>query len=119
MGVDRRAHRPPSGLDVGEKAQQRRQVVAFRKALLLHQVFALEDRVRIEKPVRGDEVDLGHIRPARQQRLQHTRGRRLAHRHRARDPDDEGHLRVLGAEEVLLRPEQALRRRDVKGKEPR
>src|SRR4029453_9448508 len=56
MGIDRRAHRSASGLDVGEKAQQRRQVVALGKALLLHQILALENRVRIEKAIGGDEV---------------------------------------------------------------
>ena len=47
MRIDRRARRPAAGLDVGEKAQQRRQVVAFGKALFLHQAFALENGIRI------------------------------------------------------------------------
>ena len=119
MRIDRRPRRPPPGLHVGEEAQQRRQVVAFRKALLLHQAFALEDRVRIKKAVGGDEVDLGHVRPARQQRLQHARGGRLADRHRAGDADDEGHLDVFGAEEALLRAEQPLRRRHIERQQPR
>src|SRR6185295_1600616 len=59
MRIDRRAHRPAPGLHVGEEAQQRRQVVAFGKALLLHQAFALWHGVGIEKAVGGDEIDLG------------------------------------------------------------
>jgi len=113
MGIDRRPDRPPPGLDVGEKPQQRRQIVAFREPLALHQVFALEHRVGKEKAVGGDEIDLGHIGPARQQRLQHARRRRLAHRDRAGDADHIGHLGIRGRDEALLGPEQALGRRDI------
>ena len=119
MRIDRRPRRTPPGFHVGEEAQQRRQVVAFRKALLLHQAFALEDRVRIKKAVGGDEVDLRHIRPARQQGLQHTRGGGFSHRHRAGDADDERHLHILGAEEAFLRAEQPLRRRHIEREQPR
>ena len=119
MGIDRRARRAPPGFDIGEKPQQRRQVVALRKSFSLHQAFAREDRVGIEEAVGGDEIDLGHVRPARQQRLQHARGGRFAHRHRARDADDVRHLGILGAEKVLLRAEQALRGRDIEREQAR
>ena len=119
MRIDRRARRTSAGFDVGEEAQQRRQVVALGKALLLHQAFAFQDRVRIKKSVGGDEIDLRHVRPALEQRLQHARGGGLAHRHRAGDADDVRHLAVLGAEEALLRFEQALRRRDIERQQPR
>ena len=119
MRVDRRAHRPAPGLHVGEEAQQRRQVVALRKALLLHQAFALEHGVRQQEAVGGDEIDLRHVRPARQQRLQHARGGRLADRDRAGDADDVGHLGLGGAEEVLLHDEQPLRRRHVEREQAR
>ena len=117
--VDRRAHRPPPGLHLGEEAQQRRQVVALGEALALHQAFALEHRVGIEEAVGGDEIDARGVGPARQQRLQHARGGRLADRDRTRDPDDVGHLRVLGAEEVLLHPEQPLGRHHVEREQAR
>ncbi len=64
-------------------------------------------------------VDLGHVGPARQQRLQHARRGRFADRDRAGDADDVGRLGVLAAEEALLRAVQPLRRRDVKRKQPR
>ena len=119
MRIDRRAHRTPAGLDVGEKAQQRRQIVALRKTLLLHQPFAVEHRVGEEESVGGDEIDLGHIRPAGQQGLQHARRSGLAGRHRAADADDVRHLGVFGAEKSLLRFEQALGRGHVQRQETR
>jgi hypothetical protein len=117
--VDRCARRALPGLDVGEEMQEPGEIVALRKALLLHQAFALQDRVGIEKTVGGDEVDLGHIRPARQQRLQHARGGRLADRNRPADADDVGHLGVLGAEEFLLHDEEPLRGRHIHGQKAR
>ncbi len=119
MRIDRRPHRPPAGLDVGEKAQQRRQIVALRKALFLHQAFAVKHGVWIKKAVGGDEIDLGHVRPARQQGLQHARRGRFADRNRAADPDDVRHLGIFGAEKALLRAKQPLRRRDVERQQPR
>ena len=112
-------HPAAAGLDVGEKAQQRRHIVAFREALLVHQTFAVEHRVGVKKTVGGDEIDLGHIRPAGEQGLQHARGGRLADRDRAAHPDDVGHLDVLGAEEAPLGAEQILRRRNVERKQAR
>ena len=119
MRVDRRAHRASAGLHVGKEAQQRRQVIALRKALPFHQAFAFEHGIRQQEAVGGDEIDLRHVRPAREQRLQHARGGRLADRHRAADADDVGHLGVLGAEEFLLRDEQPLGRRHVHRQETR
>src|SRR3546814_2496353 len=43
-------------LDGGEEAQQRADVVAFRKALSLHQVLAPQNRIGMQKSVGGDEV---------------------------------------------------------------
>ncbi len=113
MRIDRGAHRAAPGFDVGEEAQQRRQIVAFRKTFLLHQAFTREHGVRIEETVGGDEIDLGHVRPARQQRLQHARGGRFADRDRAADADNVRHLGVFGAEKTLLGAKQVLRRRHV------
>ena len=67
-----------SRLDIGHEAQDRRQVIAFRKALAAHQAFALEHRVGHQKTVGGDKIDLGMIGPARQQPLQNARRRALA-----------------------------------------
>jgi hypothetical protein len=77
-----------AGLDIRQEAQQGPQVVALGEALALHQAFALENDVGIEKAVSGDEIDLRNIRPARQQRPEEARRGRLAHRDRARQADD-------------------------------
>src|SRR4029077_18604518 len=51
--------------------------------------------------------------------LQDARGGRLADRDRARDTDDVGHLRLGGAQEVLLHDEQPLCRRHVERQQAR
>src|SRR5215467_4615212 len=103
--IDWCARRPPPGLYIRKKTQQRRQIITFRKSFLFHQAFAFKNCVRIEKSIGGDEVDLRHIRPARQQSLQDARRGRLANRYRTGDADDIRHLGILGAEETLLRAE--------------
>ncbi len=119
MRIDRRAHRVQAGFDVGEKAQQRRQIVALRKALLLHQAFAIEHGIGVQKTVGGDETDLGHVRPAAKQGFKDARRGRFAHRNRAADADDIRHLGVFGAEKALLRAEQPLRRHHIKREQAR
>ena len=96
------------------KDSKRRQVVAFRKALALHQVFALQHRVGQQKAVGGDEIDLGRVRPAGEQGAQYARRRRLADRNRAGDGDDERRHAIGGAEEGARRLMQGLRRANVK-----
>ena len=59
MRIDRRSHGAATGLDVGQEREQRGKIVAFGKAFLLHQAFTFQNLVRIEKAVRGDEIDLG------------------------------------------------------------
>ena len=103
MRINRRAHRPAAGLDVGEERQQHRQIVALGKALFLHQALPLEHGIGKQKTVGRHQVDLGPRRPARQQRLQHARGGRFADRDRAGDADDVGHLAVADVEELALR----------------
>ena len=107
MRIDRRAHRAPSGLDVAQERQQHRQIVALRKALLLHQTLPIEHGVGKQKTVGRDQVDLGPRRPARQQRLEHARGGRFADRDRAGDADDVGHLAVAGCRETGAAPDRA------------
>ena len=119
MRIDRRAHRPPSGLDVAQERQQRRQVVAFRKALLLHQALPFQHGVGKQKTVGRHQIDLGPRRPARQQRLQHARGGRFADRHRTGDADDVGHLAVADAEKLALRLIEPLRGIDIDRQQPR
>ena len=83
MRINRRAHRPAPGLDVGEERQQHRQIVALGKALFLHQALPLKHGIGKQKTVCRHQVDLGPRRPARQQCLQHARGGRFADRDRA------------------------------------
>ena len=98
---------------------QRRAVVALGKALAVHDALPDQLGVGVQEAVGGDELHLGRVRPARQQRLQHARRRRLADRDRAGDADDVGHLAVGRAEEALRRLEQPLRRRDVEREQAR
>jgi hypothetical protein len=111
--VDRCSCRTPTSLDVGKEAQQRRQIITFRETLLFHQAFAFENGVRIKKAICCDQIDRGHIRPARQQGLQDTRRGRLANRDGACDADDVWHFGILGSEEALLCPEKPLRGRHI------
>ncbi len=100
-------------LHVGDEAQQRRAVVALRKALAAHQPLALEHGIREQEAVGGDEVDARRVGPALQQRAHDAGEGRLAGGDRTGDADDVGDLAVVGAEEALRRLEQPLRRRDV------
>ncbi len=59
------------------------------------------------------EVDLRHVRPAREQCLQHAGRGRFADRDRARDADDIGHLAVADAEKLALRPVEPIGRIDI------
>ena len=119
MRIDRGDHIALARLDVRQEANERAAIVAFGKALALHQALANESGVGVQKAVGGDEFDFGRIGPSRQQRLENAGGRRLAHRHRACNADDIGHLAVVGAEKALRRLEQALRRGDIKGEQAR
>ena len=117
--IDRRGDIVLAGLDRRQEADERRAVVALGKALAVHDALPDQLGVRVQKAVGRDELDLRRVGPARQQRLQHARGRRLADRHRAGDADDIGHLAVGGAEEALRRLEQPLRRRDIEREQAR
>jgi hypothetical protein len=119
MRIDGRLDMAAASLDVREKAQKPVGVIAFRKALPVHEVFPLEFRIGKEEAVRCDQFDLGRIRPARQQGLEHAGGGRFADRNRAGDADDIGNLAIVGAQKSLGRLEQALRRRDVKRQQSR
>ena len=118
--IDRRRDIAHAGFHVGQEADERRRVIALGKAFALEQPFGDEARVGMEKPVGRYELHLGRVRPARQQGLEHARGRRLADRDRAGDADDVGNLApVFGAEEALRRLEQPLRRGDVEREQTR
>src|SRR3984957_15765602 len=119
MRIDRRAHRPPPGLDVAQERQQRRQVIALRKALFLHDALPFQHGVRKQETVRRHHFDPGPRRPAGQQCLQHARGGGLADRYRTGDADDVGHLAVADAEKLALRLVEPMRGIDIDRKQPR
>ena len=113
MRIDRCRDIAPSRLDLRHDAQDRRQIVAFGKALAAHQAFALENLIGHQETVRGQKIDLGMVRPAREQALQDTRGRALADSDAARHADDIGHFRIVDMKEVMGGAEQFLGRRDI------
>ncbi len=117
--IDRRGDVVQARLDRRQEAEQRLSVVAFGKALAVHDPLPDQLRVRMQEAVGRDELNLGRVRPARQQGLKHPRRRRLSGRHRPGDPNDVWHLAVDGAEEPLRRLEQPLRRGDVERKQAR
>ena len=106
-------------LTAERKPKHRRPVVALGKALAVHDALPDQLRIRAQEAIGGDELHLGRIRPAGQQRLQHARRRRLAGRDRPGDPDDVRDFPVGRAEEALRRLEQPLRRRDIEREQPR
>ena len=88
----------------------------------MHQVSPGQFGVGVEEAVGGDQVDARVVFPAGQQRLQHTRGSRLADRDAAGHPDDERHrpVRILLrlAEELRGRREQPLPGGDLQMDQP-
>src|SRR6516165_12198274 len=61
MRVDRGACGTAACLYIGKKAQQRRQIVAYRKALLFNQAFALQNSVWIEETVGRYQIDFRDV----------------------------------------------------------
>ena len=103
-----------------DEAQQRPAVVGLREALALQQPAALELGVGVEEAVGGDQRDVGVLGPVRQHLLQHARGRRLADRDRAGEPDHERRARRLRlVQELLLLAVQAAGGLDVQAEQPR
>src|SRR5690606_37811411 len=89
VGVDRDSDLFLAGFDIGEEVHKAGAIVAFRKALAVHQIAALELGIGIEKAVGGNEIDTRARWPAREQGLQDTGGGGFSHRNRAGDPNDE------------------------------
>ena len=59
----------------------------------MHDSAFFKDFIRIQKPVRRDQINTRMIRPAAEQRLKDTRGRTLSYGYTASDTDD---IRNLG-----------------------
>ena len=71
VGIARSPHIRLAGLDLRQEAQQRPDVVAFGKALLVHQIFAPQIGVGMQETVGCHQVDLGTAGPTGQQLFQH------------------------------------------------
>ena len=122
MRVHRRAHLIGARLHRRDESHQPATVVALRETLAVHQVSSQQLGIRVEEAVGGDQVDAGMVLPARQQRLQHAGGGRLADGHAARHADHERH-RPVGvllrlAEELGGRGEQSLARGHLEMDQP-
>ncbi len=99
-------------LDRGDEAHQRSTVIAFRKALAVHDLSTRQLGVRVQESVGGHQVDARMVAEPGEQRLQHTGSGRLADGDAAGHADDERHRPVralLGlAEELGSGREEAL-----------
>nr|GEZ30648.1 hypothetical protein [Tanacetum cinerariifolium] len=80
VGIHRRADFRRARLEVREKLDHALAIVAFRKALAVHDAVGHKPGIGVQKTVGGDQIDPWMIRPARHQGLQHPGKRALAHR---------------------------------------
>ena len=113
MRVDRRLDLRLARLHVGQEVEEPRQVVALGEAFARHQSALFEHGVGEEKAVGRHERDPRMALPAREERLEHARRRAFSRRHAPGQADDEGHLVVALAQEVLGLAVQALRGLDI------
>ena len=115
MRINRRFNVPLPRLHIRQEPDQRHRVIAFGEPLTAHQTLRFQLRIREQKPVRRDELNLRRIRPAREQRLENAGRCRFPRAHRARQPDHIGHLAIRFREQKPLRRlEQSLCRRNIK-----
>ena len=113
VAVHRSADLRRPALDVTQERQQAARVVALREALARHQPAGVEDGVGMEEAVRGDEVDVGMVRPAGEQRLEDAGERALADGDAAGHADHVRHPRRHRAEERRRHSGEILRRADA------
>src|SRR6266446_7349981 len=92
MGIDRTRHGRPARLDVGKEPDERRNIVAFGEPFSAHQPTLFEDVSWMQEAVGGYQIDLGVLRPAREEFSQDPRGRALPHCNAPREADHVGHL---------------------------
>src|SRR5690606_35604755 len=83
--------------DGGEKVDKGGAVIAFGKALALHQPALVQHLVGVQKSIGGYEIDARRGGPAAQKRAQNARGCRFADGDRAGDADDERNLGAVVA----------------------
>ena len=77
-----------AAFELAKKLQQSLGVVTFGEALAVHNAALFEHAVGIQEAVGGDEPHLWMVGPTRQQRLQDSGERALAHSHAAGHADD-------------------------------
>ena len=110
MGIDRGLDHGLPGFYLGDKAHEVAAVVGFREALALHDAALFQHRLGVEEAVGGDKVHPRVRVPPLQQDLQNARRGGLAHSHRSRQPDDEGHVPGVSTDEGFGRFGQLLPR---------
>ena len=118
VGVHRCFHHRLACLQRPQEGDHSLAVVAFRKALALHQAARLQHPVGMQEAVGGDQRHPGVIGPASQQRLQHPREGALAHRHAARNADHVGARPHRSAQEVVAHARERLGRTEVQVQKP-
>ena len=118
VGVHRCFHHRLAGLQRPQEGDHPLAVVAFGKALALHQATRLQHPVGMQEAVRGDQRHPGVIGPASQERLQHPREGALAHRHAACNADHIGARPHRSAQEVVAHARERLGRTEVQVQKP-
>ena len=119
MGVDGHGKLGTPGLGLRKERDQSPEIVAFGKALAVHDPARLENVPGVEKPVGRHQVNLRVIGPASQQGS-HDAGRRaFPDRDAAGQADDEWRLGHRRVQEGGGRPVQRLARVDMEVEQPR
>ena len=118
VAVDRRPHLGLAALHLPQEPQQAAGVVALRESLAVHDAALLEHGVGVEEAVGRDEIDLGVVGPAGQQRLQDAGEGALADGDAPGHAEHVGHLRSQRPEEGGGHLVQVLRRAHVEVQQP-
>ena len=119
VGVDRDLEVVGSSLGPGDEFEESSAVVALGEAFSVHQPSLLQHRVGIEETVGGHQLDTRVLRPSGEELLENSGDRRLPHRHRTGDPDQEGSGPRRGTEECVGDGRQLMAALDVKVEETR
>ena len=118
MGVHRRFHHRLTRLQRPQEGDHPLAVVAFGKALALHQAARLQHPVGMQEAVGRDQRHPGMVGPAGQERLQHAGEGALAHRHAAGNADHIGTCPHRSAQEVVANARERLGRAEVQVQKP-
>jgi hypothetical protein len=106
------------GLGPGHELEKGAPVIAFGKALSLHDASRLEQRVWIEKAVGGDQFDTRVVWPTGEQLLEDTGDGRLPHRNRSGHAEHERAGPGRGSEEGVGDRRELMAALDVEIEQP-